>query len=74
MSDLDPQTRDLRAALRPTKPAARRDTGGVSPLIWVVLLVILGAVVWFVWGRTLVTPIGEPRPAASSAPDVPPGG
>jgi hypothetical protein len=73
MSDPDPQTRDLRAALRVSEPGARKETSNIPPLVWIVLvvLVLLAAVAYFGWGKTLVGPGGSEAPAVSSTTAVP---
>lgn len=76
MSDPDPQTRDLRAALRPSDAGGRKETSNIPPLVWIVIavLVVLAGVAWFGWGRTLVSPSGEKVPAVSASTAATPGG
>jgi flagellar basal body-associated protein FliL len=73
MSDPDPQTRDLRAALRASEPGARKETSNIPPLVWIVLvvLVVLAAVAYFGWGRTVISPSGAQTPAVSSTTAAP---
>lgn len=73
MSDPDPQTRDLRAALGATNPGVRKETRNIPPLVWIVLvvLVVLAAVAYFGWGKTVVSPSGGQAPAVSSTTAVP---
>ncbi|MGZ8407062.1 MAG: hypothetical protein ACXWVJ_03440 [Caulobacteraceae bacterium] len=71
-ADLDPQTQDLRAALRENDEKARKDSRNIPPLAWIVvaLLVIVGAVAYFYSSGVMTGPRGgtSPVPAAQPAP------
>lgn len=76
MSDLDPQTRDLRAALHDTDPGVRAATrtGPSWVQIVAVVLILAGIVAYFGWGRTLLDAHAGKAPPPSAAPVAPSGG
>jgi hypothetical protein len=67
MSDLDPQTRDLRQALNPTE--GRRQTRNIPPLVWIVVVVLIGlaALAYFGRGKNWITPHGGSTPAIQAS-------
>ena len=67
---IDPQTQDLRAALRENDEQARRDTRNIPPLAWIVvlLLVVVGAVAYFYSNGDMGAPRGGEAPAAADQP------
>jgi biopolymer transport protein ExbD len=68
MSDPDPQTRDLRAALNPSAPA-RKETRNIPPLVWIVVVMLIVVVVlaFFGWRATTADTAKIDNPAAASA-------
>jgi hypothetical protein len=74
MSDIDPQTRDLRAALDSSSGA--KQTRNVPPLVWIVIVVLIALAAYAYFGRQkdVVTAHGEHMPAVSSSAAVPASG
>lgn len=74
MSDLDPQTRDLRQALNPTDK--RKETRNIPPLVWIVIVVLIGLAALAYYGRdkNWITPHGGSTPAAQDSGQMPASG
>lgn len=76
MSDLDPQTRDLRQALNPADQ--RKETRNIPPLVWIVIVVLIAVAALAYYGRdkNWITPHGGSTPAVheSGAPPAPSSG
>lgn len=72
---VDPQTRDLRAALSTPEPRRPRDTKNISPLVWIVLILLvgLGVFAWTQYGGSMRTPTGGEAPIASDGQAALPG-
>lgn len=69
MSDIDPQTRDLRTALRATDPGARPPSRRRPTRSWigVVVLIILGGALWWAHENGMLTGMLAPMTAAWTA-------
>ena len=65
---VDPQTQDLRAALRENDEKARKDSRNIPPLAWIVLLALiaLGVFAWMQYGGSVRTPHGGTAPVEAA--------
>jgi ribose/xylose/arabinose/galactoside ABC-type transport system permease subunit len=72
MSDLDPQTRDLRQALNPTD-GRRKETRNIPPLVWIVIVVLIAVAALAYYGRdkNWITPHGGSTPATQDSGAMP---